>query len=204
MSSGDDQTYHGAHLDISPRDCLAFNVTDSSRDTMEIINLTNSGAGGSGAVVAFKIKTTSPQMFKVKPSMGVIRPGGHAEVAVYLAKGEYDIALEKFLVCSMIISSIPRNQDQLRQLWVAAKEEAITGHVLPTKHRVASPRSELDFLINTNKSLERKLTRIHLIQLAVLISVAATFMGIVLGLIPNPFQSEPQTKSNGGFPTIFP
>ena len=35
--------------------------------------------------MAFKIKTTSPEKFKVKPSMGVIRPGGHAEVAIYLS-----------------------------------------------------------------------------------------------------------------------
>lgn len=203
MASGDDLTYHGAHLDISPRDCLAFNVTDSSRDTMEIINLTNSGAGGSGAVVAFKIKTTSPEKFKVKPSMGVIRPGGHAEVAIYLSRGEYDIALEKFLVCSMVIGSIPKTQEQLRQLWVSAREETIAGHILQTKHQAASPRSEMDYLINTNKKLERKLTRIHLIQLTVLLSLTGVFMGIVLGLIPNPFQSESEKPNSGVFPAIF-
>jgi len=158
-----------------------------------------------GAVVAFKIKTTSPEKFKVKPSMGVVRPGGHAEVAVYLSRGEFEIALEKFLVCSMVIGSIPKTQEQLRQLWVAAREETIAGHILPTKHQVASPRSELDYLINTNKKLERKLTRIHLIQLTVLLGVAGIFLGIVLGLVPNPFQGETESKTNNGiFPSIFP
>jgi len=108
-----------------------------------------------GAVVAFKIKTTSPEKFKVKPSMGVIRPGGQAEVAIYLARGEYDIALEKFLVCSMVLGSVPKTQEQLGQLWISAREETIAGHILPAKHQVASPRSELDYLITTNKNSRR-------------------------------------------------
>jgi len=158
-----------------------------------------------GAVVAFKIKTTSPEKFKVKPSMGVIRPGGQAEVAIYLARGEYDIALEKFLVCSMVLGSVPKTQEQLGQLWISAREETIAGHILPAKHQVASPRSELDYLITTNKKLEKKLTRIHLIQLSVLIGLAMVFLGIMLGLWPNPFKTEDETKyPDNLFPNKFP
>jgi len=61
----------------------------------------------------------------------------------------------------------------------------------------------MDYLINTNKKLERKLTRIHLIQLTVLLSLTGVFMGIVLGLIPNPFQSESEKPDSGVFPAIF-
>ena len=50
-------------------------------------NVTKQFIHETGAVVAFKIKTTSPEKFKVKPSMGVIRPGGHAEVAIHLTRG---------------------------------------------------------------------------------------------------------------------
>ena len=97
---------------------------------------------------------------------------------------------------------------------------------------MASPRSEFDYLMNTNKKLERKLTRIHLIQLAgksiirqtrsiavihqvvtnislnhpVLISVAAIFLGIVLGLWPNPFHGDSGERkmTDNLFPTAFP
>lgn len=124
-----------------------------------------------------------------------------------VASGEYDIALEKFLVCSMVIGSIPRTQEQLGQLWSSARDETIAGHILPAKHQAASPRSEMDYLMSANKQLERKLTRIHLIQLTVLIAVAVLFLGITLGLWPNPFLGNcpgNSHQSDNLFPSLFP
>ncbi len=68
---------------FSPGEELDFCVTDDSRETLDILSLSNN----TEKHVAFKVKTTSPEKYRVRPSTGIVRPKGSAEISVYLHPG---------------------------------------------------------------------------------------------------------------------
>lgn len=66
--------------------------------------------------VCFKIKTTAPRRYCVKPNSGVIEPSGEVAVAVSLQPFDYDPQdknKHKFMVQSMFAPDGEYNQDQL-------------------------------------------------------------------------------------------
>jgi hypothetical protein len=66
--------------------------------------------------VCFKIKTTAPRRYCVKPNSGMIEPAGEVAVAVSLQPFEYDPQdknKHKFMVQSMFAPDGEYNQDQL-------------------------------------------------------------------------------------------
>ncbi|XP_059168078.1 motile sperm domain-containing protein 2-like isoform X2 [Physella acuta] len=87
----------GSALIISPADELAFQVADNG-ESFDIITLTNTLP----TQVAFKVKTTAPEKFRVRPSSGIIRPDKTEEIYVYLVPDvRADIGKDKFLVMAM-------------------------------------------------------------------------------------------------------
>jgi len=86
-----------AELTVSPQE-LKFRF--ELRKTIPVLlSLTNSGS----EKVAFKVKTTSPKKYCVRPSSGIIEPGSSKDVQVIMqAQREYPPSLEdvkdKFLV----------------------------------------------------------------------------------------------------------
>merc|ERR1712038_1436071 len=91
----DGDVWVGPILTISPAEELEFCVTDENKETLDILSLTNS----SEKHVAFKDKTTSPEKYRVRPSTGVVKPGGSYDISVYLHSGNQSTILkDKFLV----------------------------------------------------------------------------------------------------------
>jgi hypothetical protein len=70
-----------------PHDEIVFERPDSSssgtNDCIQTLILTNVG----DKILTFKIKTTSPDKFRVKPGCSLLHPGASATVSVYLLKG---------------------------------------------------------------------------------------------------------------------
>lgn len=71
-----------------PYDELVFERADSAAaasttDSIQTLILTNVG----DKILTFKIKTTSPEKFRVKPGCSQLQPGASATVSVYLLKG---------------------------------------------------------------------------------------------------------------------
>jgi len=68
---------------------MIFERSDSSShtptDSVQTINLLNT----SDKILTFKIKTTSPDKFRVKPGCSLLHPGASATVSVYLLKSIY-------------------------------------------------------------------------------------------------------------------
>ncbi len=74
-----------------PHDEMIFERSDSfpygNADCIQTLTLTNMG----DKILTFKIKTTSPDKFRVKPGCSLLHPGASATVSVYLLKGYFNI-----------------------------------------------------------------------------------------------------------------
>merc|ERR1712000_79688 len=87
------------------------------------LQLTNSTAES----VAFKVKTTAPKRYCVRPNSGIIRPHDHVEVQVLLQAMKEEPPLDykcrdKFLVQSVALDSSHNPDDGLTTLWSAIEK----------------------------------------------------------------------------------
>ncbi|KAF0299611.1 Motile sperm domain-containing protein 2 [Amphibalanus amphitrite] len=100
-------------LTVSPGEEVRF-PTDLPNARIPI-TLNNINAGP----VAFKVKTTSPEKFRVKPSSGVVSPGCHVTIELALCEGfsVSQVASDKFLLLATPVSSDCLCQKELCKLW---------------------------------------------------------------------------------------
>ncbi|ESN99649.1 hypothetical protein HELRODRAFT_176820 [Helobdella robusta] len=69
---------------VSPEDYLIYNRASDSDDASALITLQNK----SPTPVAFKIKSTNPDAYRVKPVSGIVSPMSNAEIVVTLLAGK--------------------------------------------------------------------------------------------------------------------
>uniref|UniRef100_A0A1B6CK24 MSP domain-containing protein n=1 Tax=Clastoptera arizonana TaxID=38151 RepID=A0A1B6CK24_9HEMI len=88
-------------LKVSPPEAVVF--LNDGNDMSGFITLCNS----SEEAMAFKIKTTAPEKFRVKPSYGIITPKDSAIINVVLQQGLQPSAIlrDKFLIMSFPVES---------------------------------------------------------------------------------------------------
>ena len=110
-----------------------------SRDTELpcVLSLSNS----SQEAAAFKIKTTAPRRYKVRPNLALIQPKSVAKVQVVLVPGTSKEAIseDKFLVQIFSFSesvSVP-SQNQLLSFWRALSDKDISEHRYVCRMRAA-------------------------------------------------------------------
>ncbi|KIX02953.1 uncharacterized protein Z518_06503 [Rhinocladiella mackenziei CBS 650.93] len=94
-----------------------------NREVTEILKLTN----WNGAPVAFKVKTTAPKQYCVRPNSGMIQPNDTVEVQVLLQAMKEDPPLDakcrdKFLVQSVLTS--PDQDPNVTTLWQTVEKTA--------------------------------------------------------------------------------
>lgn len=71
--------------------------------------------------VIFKIKTTSPEKFRVRPSIGIVKPGAIEAVRLYLqSEYRHSTKMERFLL--MAICTESNNTDEFGNLWKTSPE----------------------------------------------------------------------------------
>ncbi|KAL8561547.1 hypothetical protein ACOMHN_024783 [Nucella lapillus] len=161
-SASESSSFAGRLLTISPADELNFVVDENTQEASDVITLTNTLV----YPIAFKVKTTAPEKYRVRPSTGVVKPGEVFEVHVYLQQeylcllenpesnqrsetgresGKYGagyittVEKDKFLVMAMEVTE--DNYDT--SLWKSAPKETIMEHRL----RCVAP-SQVDFNVN--------------------------------------------------------
>lgn len=104
----------GEMLRIIPQSNIAFTKSGNELvGNVEIINIQTEP-------VTYKIKTTAPEKFRVRPSTGVLSPGASVTINVVLQQGQQVIALnrEKFLVmCMAFGSDMSTSSHDLAELW---------------------------------------------------------------------------------------
>ncbi|CAJ0599080.1 unnamed protein product [Cylicocyclus nassatus] len=107
-----------AFLYICPRDVLTLHRVENFAEYVEVVAIRNTSTES----VMFKIKTTSPEKFRVRPSMGTISPGSTEIIRVYL-QSEYKTSCnrEKFLL--MALETENNNLETFTDLWKKVDRE---------------------------------------------------------------------------------
>ncbi|KAF8598456.1 PapD-like protein [Ceratobasidium sp. AG-I] len=104
-------------VQLSPSNQLGFN-----RPLTQIVRRTLTVTNHNTQPVAFKVKTTAPKLYCVRPNSGTIEPGQSVDVQVLLQAMREDPPLshkckDKFLVQSMLITS-DRLSKSASEMWV--------------------------------------------------------------------------------------
>jgi len=120
------ETYNGEHLNITPSDSLEFVVMDFQKETLDIINLKNC----TDDLVTYKVKTTAPEKYRVRPSTGLIQPGQAVDVNVYLPPGMHSTNRDKFLIMSLVVADKESEKgiNELNDMWKSASKDDIVEH----------------------------------------------------------------------------
>lgn len=113
-------------VELSPAGHLDFH-----RPLTQIVKVTLSVSNTNHQPVAFKVKTTAPKNFCVRPNSGRIEPGERVEVQVLLQGLKEEPApdfkcRDKFLVQSALITP-ERELKALSELWSAIEADAKSG-----------------------------------------------------------------------------
>ncbi|ETN80367.1 MSP domain protein [Necator americanus] len=118
LNSAEVDWIKNAFLYISPRDVLTLHRIENLAEFVEVVAIRNT----SSESVMFKIKTTSPEKFRVRPSMGVIPSGTTEIIRVYL-QSEYksSCSKEKFLL--MALETENNNLETFTDLWKKVDRE---------------------------------------------------------------------------------
>ncbi|XP_035785491.1 motile sperm domain-containing protein 2-like [Anopheles albimanus] len=104
----------GEMLRINPPNIIIF--AKSGNDLVGTVEITNVDS----KPVTYKVKTTAPEKFRVRPSTGVLLPSGTVTINVVLQHGQQVniINREKFLVmCMGLTSDMSSNPQDLVELW---------------------------------------------------------------------------------------
>jgi len=119
QSSGGTGTAHNTTgqmdiLRLSPGQEVVFSAT-SAGDLSGKIQIQNI----STQIVGYKIKTTSPEKYRVRPSTGSLTPGLTATVEIHVSGGQATIptslARDKFLITAVFLESSELGQQQLAE-----------------------------------------------------------------------------------------
>ncbi|KAG8732597.1 phosphatidylinositol-binding protein scs2 [Ceratobasidium sp. 414] len=109
-------------VQLNPSNQLGFN-----RPLTQVVRRTLTVTNHNSQPVAFKVKTTAPKLYCVRPNSGVIEPGDSIDVQVLLQAMREDPPLshkckDKFLVQSMILSP-DRLSKSAHDMWVFDEDE---------------------------------------------------------------------------------
>ncbi|CAB3364898.1 Hypothetical predicted protein [Cloeon dipterum] len=97
-------------LSIQPNDVLVFLPNNEElHGSVSVTNISSSD-------VTFKIKTTSPEKFRVRPSMGLLSPQASASINVVLQHGYFrpGLAKDKFLIMALPVTESGK---EVSEIW---------------------------------------------------------------------------------------
>uniref|UniRef100_A0A7S1AIR8 MSP domain-containing protein n=1 Tax=Noctiluca scintillans TaxID=2966 RepID=A0A7S1AIR8_NOCSC len=121
-------------LSLEPQDHLVFVKTPQSSTPSKTLTLTND----SDVNVAFKVKTTAPKSYVVKPSYGTLKPHEHMDVQIILQSTDVSISSHRFLV--QAVTSPSNTEEVQRDQWSTFTSETIQS----TKLTVALEERDSD------------------------------------------------------------
>ncbi|VDK50920.1 unnamed protein product [Anisakis simplex] len=167
-------------LSINPREELTLKRVNGENDYVDIVVLKNISAKN----VIYKFKITSPEKFRVRPSMGIIASGGMELVRVYLqSEYRHSVQKEKFLL--MAVETDVKVSDDFTDVWKNANDQDRIEHKLkcrlseshvesPSLYTPATTNNHIKSpLVNVQNqaSLQQQLTRLFGRQRILLICV---------------------------------
>ncbi|KAK5861081.1 hypothetical protein PBY51_022501 [Eleginops maclovinus] len=115
-------TFKGALLDVSPAEELSFGSAETEKRCLIILsNVTKNK-------VAFKVRTTAPEKYRVKPSSSFCEPGASVDIVVSLHGGSQASPQDRFLVMAAEMDN--SLSQELAQFWKEVQKAKIMEHRL--------------------------------------------------------------------------
>ncbi|KAM9801803.1 motile sperm domain-containing protein 2 isoform 1-T1 [Syngnathus typhle] len=130
-------TFKGTLLDISPAEELSFGFGDTEKKSLIILsNVTKNP-------LAFKVRTTAPEKYRVKPSSSICEPGASIDIVVSLYGGSQASPQDRFLVMAAEMDNV--GSQELGQFWKEVQktkimEHRLRCHVLESVKPAANPQ----------------------------------------------------------------
>ncbi|XP_060910601.1 motile sperm domain-containing protein 2 [Labrus mixtus] len=145
-------TFKGPLLDVSPAEELSFGSGETEKRSLIILtNVTKNQ-------VAFKVRTTAPEKYRVKPSSSSCEAGASVDIVVSLHGGSQASPQDRFLVMAAEMDNA--GSQELAQFWkevpkAKIMEHRLRCHVLESAKLTMSPLK--DSLLETGSSRQQEL-----------------------------------------------
>ncbi|XP_012529246.1 motile sperm domain-containing protein 2 [Monomorium pharaonis] len=205
-----DQINEEQLLSIEPSEVITFNK--DRNDIAGTITLKNISSDKS---LSYKIKTTSPEKFRVRPSLGVLQPSEQKNVTVVLQPGYNVRSLlcnDRFLVMCLPLKNTNATAQELNALWKSEKatemhrlrcsDGTIENNEIPKSHsaltsamagndRIDAFSSKISHLEKCNNNIYREIVIIKMLLVSIILMILiAMFMGYVLQVDIKNFMDE--------------
>ncbi|XP_028846945.1 motile sperm domain-containing protein 2 isoform X2 [Denticeps clupeoides] len=132
-------TFKGTLINISPAEELSFGSKDTERKCLIILNNVTKNQ------VAFKVRTTAPEKYRVKPSNTSCEAGASVDIVVSLHGGFQASPQDRFLIMAAEMEqSAGAGSPELAQFWkevpkTKIMEHRLRCHVLESMKPMLSP-----------------------------------------------------------------
>ncbi|XP_076119755.1 motile sperm domain-containing protein 2 [Alosa pseudoharengus] len=158
-------TFKGTLLHISPAEELSFGSKESEKKCLIILNNITKNQ------VAFKVRTTAPEKYRVKPSNSSCEPGASMDIVVSLHGGFQASPQDRFLVMAAEMEqSAGAGSPELAQFWkevpkAKVMEHRLRCHVLESIKPILSSASESPLASGTNGHHDLQTTLVRLMAI---------------------------------------
>ncbi|XP_011422421.3 motile sperm domain-containing protein 2 [Magallana gigas] len=202
-------SFIGRLLTISPAEELRFVTDEDGKDAHDVISLKNTLP----YPIAYKVKTTSPEKYKVRPSSGIVKPGSIEKVYVYLYQEHHlGVDKDKFLIMAVELNGDP--PDNMSEYWKTVPRENIMDHrlrcvqvkrsdsryssdtvsVLSADDQITALNSKVDSLMEGHLALQKSIRLLILLQVLTLV----LFIVFILYTYLYASSGPPQVKAEEG------
>ncbi|XP_075228538.1 motile sperm domain-containing protein 2-like [Lycorma delicatula] len=166
-SKTENNLLNSSHIRVIHPEYVIFNSGHASEmsGTIRLINISTS-------ILTYKIKTTSPEKFRVRPTLGVLKVNGSTTINVVVQPGftSSSIIRDKFLIMSFLIDVQSPTQSELSEMWKSVDVKKISQHRLKcslashsTQNGVAynMPSQSNAFESDTDQKISQLITAIN-------------------------------------------
>lgn len=188
---GDNPHSPGEMLRLIPNDVIVFKTdNDEVSGQFTITNMDESA-------VSFKIRTTSPEKFRVRPSSGTLAPGVSQTVLIVVQTGFQmkTVSKDRFLVMSVQIPKTDLSQKELSDVWQNScgskvdeyrlkcqfpEKETRNGNILESKVEKSEISVALTSLQANYEVLNKQIEKLKMFQF---LTMLMTIIAVVLGFL---------------------
>lgn len=189
---GDNTHSPGEMLSLNPNDVILFKMdNDEVSGQFTITNMDESA-------ISFKIRTTSPEKFRVRPSSGTLAPGALQTVVIVVQSGFQmrTVTKDRFLVMSVQIPKTDLSQKDLSEVWQNScgskvdeyrlkcqfpEKETRNGNIMETKPEKSEVSNALTSLQSNYEILNKQIEKLKMFQfLTMLMTVIAVILGFLI------------------------
>ncbi|KOB69484.1 Motile sperm domain-containing protein [Operophtera brumata] len=193
---GDNQHSPGEMLRRNPNDNITFkSENDEVSGQFTITNMDES-------TISFKIRTTSPEKFRVRPSSGVLASGASQTVLIVVQAGFQlrTVTKDRFLVISVQIPKMDMTPKELADVWqnsTGSKQDeyrlkcnfpeselAINGNIVSSGNKIPEkPENLTNVLTNLQNNYEVLHNQVHTLKIFQLMTLVMTGVAVFLGYL---------------------